>query len=98
MVNAQPIPLMIENSAVVVPTKDGTITVPFKEFEVVVINGQIVLVAEENPLILIPIAFYALAGGAAAGGLASLLGASVKVIKWSAVGGGIIGGLYGGTR
>jgi len=97
-VNGQTTPLVIEQGAVVVSTKNGSVAIPLDDFDVVMINGQIMLKTNTNPLILIPIAFYGLAGAAAGGGLAALFGATKKIIAISAIGGGLIGGAYGATR
>ncbi|MBS4055345.1 MAG: hypothetical protein KGZ64_11385 [Thermaerobacter sp.] len=50
-VNGQTIPLALQGNGVVVPTEDGPIVVPIEEFDVIVANGQVFLVAEENPII-----------------------------------------------
>jgi hypothetical protein len=91
-------PIVTQGGAVVFSTEDGSGAVHLEDFDVVMADGQLILLTEANPLILIPIAFYGLAGAAAGGGLAALFGASKKAIAWSAIGGAVVGGAYGATR
>ena len=98
LVDNQIVPLVLRNGSVVVPTEDGPIVIPISEFHVLMVNGRVVLLAEENPWILIPIAFYGLLGGAAGGTLLVALGAKKAGAAKGAAIDAVIGGLYGGTR
>lgn len=47
--------LQTQESSILVPTEEGPVAVPVEEFWVGVINGRIVLLAEENPQWVVPI-------------------------------------------
>ncbi|GEM_PF-5633410 len=46
-------PLVVEAGAVVVPTEDGPVIVPLEEFDVGMVNRQVVSVAEVNPVFIV---------------------------------------------
>ncbi|MBT9171514.1 MAG: hypothetical protein DDT18_01897 [Actinobacteria bacterium] len=87
---------------IVVPTEDGLVNVPLEEFGVVVAGGQVVLVAEENPLLLL--VGVLLGGGAGIGtGAATVTGlkmaglavgpkATKTIIATSSALGALVGG------
>ncbi len=66
-VDGRAVPARLQGNGLVVPTEDGDMVVPLEEFEPVVVGGQMVLVAEENPIILLFIFAGAVAGGVAGG-------------------------------
>ena len=43
--------LEVKNNAVLVPTGDGIVAVPIEDFCVVMVDGEVMLLAEENPII-----------------------------------------------
>jgi len=98
LVDNQIVPLVLRNGSVVVPTEDGPFVIPISEFHVLMVNGRVVLLAEENPWILIPIAFYGLLGGAAGGTFFVALGAKKAGAAKGAAIGAVMGGLYGAIR
>lgn len=49
MFNSQIIPLKMQEKGVIIPTEDGPVVVPFEDFEVVMINGELTLLTEVNP-------------------------------------------------
>ncbi|MBT9140628.1 MAG: hypothetical protein DDT30_01206 [Dehalococcoidia bacterium] len=48
---ALPGDVLVQGNGVVVQTEDGSVVVPLKEFEVVVANGQVMLVGKANPFL-----------------------------------------------
>ena len=42
-------PLKTQGNSILVPTEEGLVAVPIEEFDVVMVGGQVMLVAEENP-------------------------------------------------
>lgn len=99
--DGQIVPLVLRNDSVVVPAEDGPIVIPISEFHVLMVNGQVVLVADENPLV-----FLAVLGAAAAGGIAGVTGGaaaagvfttSAKIIKLVAAIAGVAGAVGAGA-
>ncbi|MBT9142342.1 MAG: hypothetical protein DDT29_00736 [Dehalococcoidia bacterium] len=82
LVDGQTIPFQLQGDGVVVPTEDGSVVVPLKEFEVVVANGQAMLVAEVNPLPVIVITGAKIFGGAVLVGAGTHLGARIIDAIW----------------
>lgn len=103
LVDGQAVPLVVRNGAVVVPTEDGPVAVPVSDFDVATVDGQVMFVAEENPLIFI-------AAGAILGGMAGIgtgaaavaglkyvgvavgAGAAKAIVATGAVTGALLGG------
>ncbi|MCL0100912.1 hypothetical protein M1N80_03790, partial [Peptococcaceae bacterium] len=52
----QKVPLKTQGNSILVPTEEGPVAVPIEEFDVVVVDGEIMLIAEENPFWKAPIA------------------------------------------
>ena len=50
--DGQKVPLKTQGNSILVPTEEGLVSVPIEEFDVVMVDGQIVLIAEENPIVL----------------------------------------------
>lgn len=101
--DGQKMPLQREGNNILVPTEEGPVAVALEDFCVVMLDGQVALVAGENPLILIPIVAGAFLGGAAGLGAAAALktlGVAVGVKTTAAlVGtGAVTGGAYGWFR
>jgi len=57
--DGQELPLKRQDDAILLPTEDGLEAVLLKDFSVAMMNGQIVLLAEVNPVLKIPIAIIA---------------------------------------
>ncbi|MCL0106673.1 DUF4258 domain-containing protein [Peptococcaceae bacterium] len=45
----QKVPLKTQGNSILVPTEEGPVAVPIEEFCVVMIDGQVALITEENP-------------------------------------------------
>ncbi|MCL0049718.1 hypothetical protein M1N04_01305 [Peptococcaceae bacterium] len=54
--DGQKVPLKTQGNNILVPTEEGLLAVPIEEFDVVVVDGEIMLIAEENPFWKVPIA------------------------------------------
>ncbi|MCL0063582.1 hypothetical protein M1N11_05470, partial [Peptococcaceae bacterium] len=54
--DGQKVPLKTQGNSILVPTEEGLVPVPIEEFDVVMVDEQIMLVAEENPLKFVPVA------------------------------------------
>ena len=83
-------------------TEEGLVAVPIEEFDVVMVDGQVMLLAEENPIIIAAI-FYGFVGAAAGAGMAAGLKAcGVAIGKKGALAltgaGAVAGAAYGATR
>ena len=48
--------LEVKNNAVLLPTEDGTVAVPIEDFCVVMVDGEVMLLAEKNPVFTIGLA------------------------------------------
>ncbi|MCL0101020.1 hypothetical protein M1N80_04400, partial [Peptococcaceae bacterium] len=46
--NGQKVPLRTQGNNILVPTEEGLVAVPIEEFDVVMVDGQVMLVAEVN--------------------------------------------------
>ena len=49
--DGQKVPFKTQGNNILVPTEEGLVAVPIEEFDVVMVDGQVMLVAEENPSI-----------------------------------------------
>ena len=47
--DGQKMPLQIQGNSILVPTEEGPVAVPIEEFCVVLVDGEVALIAEENP-------------------------------------------------
>ena len=54
--DGQKMPLQTQGNSILVPTEEGPVAVPIEDFCVVMIDGEMMLLAEENPFWKIPIA------------------------------------------
>ncbi|MCL0108013.1 hypothetical protein M1N70_03455, partial [Peptococcaceae bacterium] len=54
--NGQKVPLKTQGNNILVQTEEGLVAVPIEEFDVVMVDGQIVLTTEENPVKFVPVA------------------------------------------
>lgn len=89
--------LEVKDNSVLVQTEDGIVAVPLEDFCVVIVSGEVMLIAEVNP-ILESIIFYGLVGAAAGGTIASALKVSKPiVIRWLGLG-AVAGGIYGASK
>jgi len=77
LVDGQILPLVARNGAVVVPTEDGPVAVPISDFDVAVVNGQVVLLAEENPFKVIAVVIVTVAVISFVRGCATRVGENV---------------------
>ena len=84
IVDGQVKELEVKNNAVLVTTEDGIVAVPIEDFCVVMVDGEVMLLAEVNPLFTIGLALLvakfgatALGGKAAAAGVGAVGGAVV---------------------
>ncbi len=53
--NSQKVPLRTQGNNILVPTEEGLVAVPIEEFDVVMVDGQIALLAEVNPAWVVPV-------------------------------------------
>ena len=53
--DGQKVPLQTQGNSILVPTKEGLVPVPIEEFDVVMVDGQVMLLAEENPAWVVPV-------------------------------------------
>ena len=70
--NEQKVPLKTQGNSILVQTEEGLVAVSIEEFDVVMVDGQVMLLAEENPLLLAMVYYGftgAMAGAAGAAGL-----------------------------
>lgn len=97
-------PLVSQDGAVVVLTECGPIAIPLEEFAVVVVDGQVVLVAEENPIVILAAAILGGAAGIGAGAAAVAGLKSVGIVLGKTAGQivvatvGLAGAIVGGAQ
>ena len=91
--DGQKVPLKTQGNNILVPTEEGLVAVPIEEFDVVMVDGQVMLLAEENPWVAM--AFYALLGGTAGATAAAAFKAGTKAKAAAAAGGAALGAAYG---
>ncbi|MCL0101004.1 hypothetical protein M1N80_04320 [Peptococcaceae bacterium] len=53
--NGQKVPLQTQGNSILVPTEEGLVPVPIEEFDVVMVDGQIALLAEVNAAWVVPV-------------------------------------------
>ncbi|MCL0049737.1 hypothetical protein M1N04_01400 [Peptococcaceae bacterium] len=53
--NGQKVPLKTQGNNILVPTEEGLVAVPIEEFDVVMVDGQIALLAEVNAAWVVPV-------------------------------------------
>jgi hypothetical protein len=51
----QKMPLQTQGNSILVPTEEGPVAVPIEDFCVVMIDGEVALLAEENPAWVVPV-------------------------------------------
>ena len=91
--DGQKVSLRTQGNNILVPTEEGLVPVPIEEFDVVVVDGQVMLLAEENPWLAI--AFYGLLGAAAGAATASAFKLGKKGTAALTGVGAALGGAYG---
>ena len=62
-------PLKTQGNSILVPTEEGLVSVPIEEFDVVMVDEQIMLLAEENPawVVLVGLGIFKITQGAKTG-------------------------------
>ncbi len=87
--------VLVQGNGVVVQTEDGFVVVPLEDFEVAVVDGEVVLVAEVNPKHILWGAGIGAVGGA---GLNLIhVGMTDAVFCWRHFGSAIVQGAAGGA-